>query len=257
MNLAYKVKNKVLNLNFEDIYKGNLILVNSDHPLNSLVLERNIDLMKINESISLEKNVINNLFELIKKTGTKDKITLVSGFRNYREQKTIYIDSLGKEGFEFTNKYVAFPNHSEHQTGLAVDIGEKIKIIDYIRPSLPYDGIFKDFRIEASLYGFIERYKENKTSVTKIAAEPWHFRYVGFPHSKIMEKKDICLEEYIEFLKDFKYDETPLIFMFEKYSIEISYLQYIGKTMEIKTTVPTNISGNNIDGFIITEWRNA
>ena len=82
---------------------------------------------------------------------------------------------------------MALPGCSEHQTGLAIDLGKAAGYIDFIRPAFPYDGVCGRFRRLAARYGFIERYQRGKEEVTGISAEPWHFRYVGAPHAQLME----------------------------------------------------------------------
>lgn len=72
--------------------------------------------------------------------------------------------------------------------------------IDFIRPDFPYDGICGEFRKVAPNYGFIQRYTEDKEKITGISHEPWHFRYVGYPHSQIITERGLSLEEYIEFV---------------------------------------------------------
>ncbi|HWQ78566.1 MAG TPA: D-alanyl-D-alanine carboxypeptidase family protein, partial [Anaerovoracaceae bacterium] len=52
-------------------------------------------------------------------------------------------------------------------------------------------------------YGFIERYPAGRERVTHIAHEPWHFRYVGYPHSELMTEKALTLEEYTDYLRQF------------------------------------------------------
>lgn len=47
-------------------------------------------------------------------------------------------------------------------------------------------------------YGFVKRYPEDKTDITGISNEPWHYRYVGTTVAKIMKEENICLEEYLE-----------------------------------------------------------
>ena len=84
-----------------------------------------------------------------------------------------------ENGEEFTNQFVARPGHSEHQTGLAIDLGLKQPDIDFLRPYFPYKGICQTFRELSTDYGFIERYPAGKEAITGIAHEPWHFRYVG------------------------------------------------------------------------------
>lgn len=157
---------------------------------------------------------------------------------------------------KFTNRYVALPQHSEHQTGLAIDVGLYSEHIDFIRPNFPYKGICQNFRKKAYQYGFIERYQEDKEIITQIASEPWHFRYVGIPHSMIMLEKHLCLEEYIEYIKQYSIYQ-PLNYCFENRLFSIFYVPLSHNTATITFTdnAVYQISGNNIDGFIITVWR--
>lgn len=113
------------------------------------------------------------------------------------EQEKLYQNALTESGPQFTEQYVALPGHSEHQTGLAIDLGLRQPEIDLIRPAFPYEGICQKFRELAPLYGFVERYPENKEAVTGIAHEPWHFRYVGCPHAQCMTGLGLTLEEYL------------------------------------------------------------
>ena len=62
-------------------------------------------------------------------------------------------------------------------------------------------------------YGFVVRFPEDKEELTGIDYEPWHFRYVGIPHAYMMTKNNLCLEEYISFLKQYPcllYTSNPL-----------------------------------------------
>ena len=176
------------------------------------------------------------------------EITPVSGYRSLAEQQKIWDDSLNESGMEFTEKYVAKPAHSEHQTGLAIDLGVTRQYIDFIRPEFPNDGICGKFKAIAAKYGFILRYPFGKEHITKIAYEPWHFRYVGAPHAEIIEKNDFVLEEYIEYIKQFMYWTEPLVFRNE---YEISYLAAGNYSFDGEDII--DVSGNNRDGFIITK----
>lgn len=124
-------------------------------------------------------------------------IVPVSGWRSGAGQKQIWEDCLRENGLEFTKTYVALPGHSEHESGLAIDLGLKKDEIDFIRPDFPYDGICGIFRELAPDYGFIERYPKGKEAVTGIGYEPWHFRYVGTPHARILTEAGLVLEEYV------------------------------------------------------------
>ncbi|MEB2590012.1 D-alanyl-D-alanine carboxypeptidase family protein, partial [Bacillus cereus] len=84
---------------------------------------------------------------------------------------------------------------------------------------------------------------------TGIQYEPWHIRYVGLPHSAIMQKKNFTLEEYLEFLKEEKGISTEV--EGKKYTVS-----YYKVSENMKVNIPTNkqyeISGNNMDGVIVT-----
>lgn len=234
-------------LSKENIHYGNLILINRDYKLKQ---NKKINLVEFSNDfndIFLEEETMKMLHFVLDKINASSSIVPVSGYRTQEEQKRIFDSSMKDEGEEFTLKYVALPDTSEHQTGYAIDLGINMENIDFIRPSFPYNGICQKFREEAINYGFIERYHESKTNITKIAKEEWHFRYVGYPHSKIIKEKNFCLEEYILFLKDFLYKVNPLIYN----NYEISYLPF-GKLNEIELEYNATISGNNVDGFIIT-----
>ncbi|AFS77582.1 D-alanyl-D-alanine carboxypeptidase VanXY [Gottschalkia acidurici 9a] len=245
---------KVL-LTREEIFTGNLILVNEKYPIHSNYPE---NLLSKIGNILLNSRVTTVFKNILEESEDFRKIIPVSGYRSRLEQENLYQNSIKENGLEFTKKYVALPNHSEHQTGLCVDLAIDKPNIDFIRPEFPYNEVCNLFRKKSIQFGFIERYPLGKEDITKIAHEPWHFRYVGFPHSMIMEQHKFCLEEYIEWIKQYEHDKNPLEIAYQEELIEISYLQV--KTQEdislnIRNTNNCLISGNNVDGFIITIWR--
>lgn len=248
-----------IELHRKNIYTGNLILVNADYPYNEQVNET--DLVNVDKSacdVLLERRAVTLLSKLMEEINGSGQISAVSGWRSMQEQENIYAQSLKENGSEFTQKYVALPGHSEHQTGLAIDLALTSDNIDFIRPDFPYTGICQTFRELSSQYGFIERYPQKKESITGIAHEPWHFRYIGVPHAEIMKKNDLCMEEYITFIKQFAYGEQKYNFTVAQKNFSVSYLPASEAEVvciEIAEDVPYTISGNNIDGYIITEWR--
>ena len=188
---------KKVKLNDENIHKGYLILINPDN----LLKTNEIKLISYSEkykNIELDQVANSQLQKALKSINANDEIVPISGVRTFEEQKRLYTDSIIENGEEYTKKFVALPNASEHQTGLAIDLALNKPNIDFICPSFPYNGICQEFRKIAPNFGFIERYKDEKKNITKIAKEEWHFRFVGYPHSKIITNKDLCLEEYIE-----------------------------------------------------------
>ncbi|HBF5484787.1 TPA: M15 family metallopeptidase, partial [Clostridioides difficile] len=251
-NKEDKMTNTIL-LTKDKVYDGNLILVNAFLPVKT---SEDIDLIPVDTrfpSILMKREATNILQNILKSICGINEIVPVSGYRTAEEQQDIYSSSLRDNGKDFTKKFVALPNHSEHQTGLAIDLGLKKEVIDFICPEFPYNGICNEFRKAALHYGFIERYQCKKEEITGISQEPWHFRYVGYPHSEIINKMNLALEEYIEYIKRFSYTNCLKIEDKEKI-IEIFYVPIHTKE-EVRISIPEQcvyqISGNNKDGFIV------
>lgn len=242
---------KTIILSPTDIYKGPLLLVNAAHPITT---DGNVRLTPLddNNGIFLETKAASLLAQLFQTVGSNGQIVPVSGYRSRYEQELLYINSLRDNGEAFTNKFVALPDCSEHQTGLAVDLSESADDTDLICPFFPNTGVCADFRALAARYGFIERYGPDKEHLTGIAHEPWHFRYTGYPHSMIMGENNLCLEEYISFIKAYSYTGTHL--NYEKTEIFYADADRAAAGLSVPDAC-TQISGNNVDGFIVTVWR--
>ena len=234
------------------IHSGLLILVNAEHPIRRR--ERPVLAPAAPGSdVLLDTRAAAMLTGLISRLGAAGEIVPVSGWRSMREQREIWDGSLAENGTEFTRKYVALPGCSEHQTGLAIDLALRSDNIDFIRPDFPYDGICGRFRALAADYGFIERYQAGKEHITGIAAEPWHFRYVGRPHARLMSDNGLCLEEYVELLRSYPYPERLLETRGGVYEADVGFA-FAKSKLELPDA-PYQISGNNVDGYIYTLWR--
>ena len=116
---------------------------------------------------------------------------LISGFRSYTDQKYLFNSYVKKDGLEKASTYSARPGESEHQTGLAFDVGE---ISDYFGNTNA--GIW--LAENAHKYGFIIRYLKGKESITGYKYEPWHIRYVGENAATEIYNAGITLEEYLK-----------------------------------------------------------
>lgn len=238
------------------LHTGSLILVNAGHPLHTLPPRE--ALVPVGDGcVLLERCAAALLEKLMSDIRGWDGITAVSGWRSQMEQQAIWDGSLRENGADFTRRYVAVPGHSEHQTGLAIDLGLKKPAVDYLRPAFPDTGLCRVFRRRAARYGFIERYPAGREPITGIAHEPWHFRYVGIPHAAVMAEMDFTLEEYTAFLKGFPYGSRPFVYEEGQHRFEISFLAADAAA----TLSPTKggafrvISGNNVDGCVLTNWR--
>lgn len=234
------------------IHNGLLILVNAEHPIQHM--ERPVLAPAVPGSdILLDSRAAAMLSGLISRIGAAGEIVPVSGWRSEAEQREIWDGSMRESGEEFTRKYVALPGCSEHQTGLAIDLALRADNIDFIRPEFPYNGVCGRFRALAADYGFVERYQSGKEGVTGIAAEPWHFRYVGRPHARIMCEMGLCLEEYVEYLRAYPYPERLLEVRGEVYEAEVGFAG--ARDALGLPDAPYQVSGNNVDGYIYTLWR--
>lgn len=245
-------------LKTEQIHSGSLILVNREFGLVGQSVNELLPICEDFSRIKLQHRASVLLSKLMDEIQGWNRIVPVSGWRSFQEQQAIWDATREESGLEFTKKYVAQPGHSEHQTGLAIDLGLKQDKIDFICPEFPYHGICQIFRRRAAEYGFIERYPAGKEPITGIGHEPWHFRYVGVPHAQVMERNELTLEEYITFIKQFPYGEKRLSIQLGAQELFVSYLKADlsnGTELNIDERAPYSLSGNNADGFILTEWR--
>lgn len=240
-----------------DIRRGTLILVNAVYGIGQeMQVQQQIPVFADLPHIKMELEAALALQKLLAFTDPENEITGVSGYRKKSEQIRIFEDSLQKNGREFTQTYVALPDHSEHQTGLAIDLAKKQENIDFIRPEFPSCGSFRKFRRLAALAGFVERYPEGKEHITGIGAEPWHFRYVGYPHARIMTEQGMVLEEYMDWLRQYEFLSNPYHLIDEKKHYCIGSIRVPDKVKEMRLNVPwegtVTLSGNNMDSVILT-----
>lgn len=127
-------------------------------------------------------------------------IDIESAFRTTELQQQIYEDYMQKYGLEYAEVYVAKPRHSEHETGLAIDIAMRTEsgkwVTNFDEEFLECHQFLKE---NCSKFGFILRYPETKEEVTGYHYEPWHFRYIGNQVvCKYIMENNLCLEEYLE-----------------------------------------------------------
>ena len=114
---------------------------------------------------------------------------IVSAYRTESYQRGLYNGRVTSTGKVNADNYTARPGHSEHQTGLAVDIGST-------KGSFEYTPEFKWLQAHAHEYGFILRYPKGKEWITGYSYEPWHYRYVGTDAARVIHEEGITYEEY-------------------------------------------------------------
>lgn len=236
-----------------NVHEGPLVLVSAQHPIKS---QGFADwLCQVASGIRMEQTAGSQLLNLLSALNGANEIVLTSGYRGNAEQQALYANSLLENGEAFTKSFVALPGCSEHETGLAIDLGLRQDEMDFLCPSFPFEGLCLAFRKLMPQYGFIQRYPEGKRAITGIAPEPWHFRYVGYPHSAIMAQQDMTLEEYVDWIRAFKGPENAYMYAQGARTVAVFFLS----GADIETDHPdgslTQYSGNNVDGFIVTRWR--
>lgn len=142
-----------------------------------------------------------NAFYEMQKAAQADNIRIFvrSGFRSYIDQRIIYNDYVARDGKDAADRYSARPGHSEHQSGLAVDLNS----IDTDFAATP-EG--KWLHENAYKYGFILRYTKDGEDETGYMYEPWHYRYVGVELAKLLynEGNWITLERYLGIISKYE-----------------------------------------------------
>lgn len=135
------------------------------------------------------------MLEAAREGNQGERPNVESGYRTQEVQQLLYDEEIAKniaEGYseeearELAGQWVAVPGTSEHQLGLAVDLSGET-----------YD-VFLWLQENSWKYGFIWRYQGDKASLTGIAEEAWHYRYVGKEAAAEMYEQGLCLEEYVE-----------------------------------------------------------
>lgn len=137
-------------------------------------------------------------FEDMKADASKSGIYInaFSTYRSYWSQDRLYWNYVSNYGEEPTDTFSAKPGFSEHQTGLAFDIGGVDRSL-WAEEDFKYTDEAKWLKENCYKYGFILRYPEGKEWKTGYMHESWHFRYIGTEYSKNFKNNDLTLEEYL------------------------------------------------------------
>ena len=181
-------------------YGWNLILVNRD---NYIPADYKVQLTELSNGKKVDSRIYPELQEMFDDARAQGYSLFVrEGYRTQEEQQQLMDEKIeayeneGKsksEAKKLAEQWVAIPGTSEHQLGIAVDINA-----DTTKSSS--DDVYKWLEENAHTYGFIKRYPSNKTDITGVINEPWHYRYVGKEVASEIYSQGICLEEYIDTL---------------------------------------------------------
>lgn len=178
----------------------NLILVNRDSYIPD---DYQVELTELSNGKKVDSRIYPELQEMFNDARAQGYGLFVrEGYRTQEEQQQLMDEKIeayeneGKsksEAKKLAEQWVAIPGTSEHQLGIAVDINA-----DTTKSSR--DDVYNWLEENAHTYGFIKRYPSNKTDITGVINEPWHYRYVGKEAASKIYSQGICLEEYIDTL---------------------------------------------------------
>ena len=249
-----------------DIGRGELVLVNRDHPVKDVeyglvnVYETKNEFYATKDmEIRLQKAAADALNDMTtdfyEATGHSD-LMVMNGYRSYAEQQQLYENDLQRTGKNSSDIY-AVPGCSELESGFAFTL------------SIYRGGNARDFNGEddyawivehCAEYGFILRYPPEKEDVTKVKNQPFVFRYVGAAHALNMQRQDLCMEEYVQFLAEYPFEGDLHCILRGNDGIRYECYYVSGgedETAEmVSVPVPSElhyaISGNNCGGFFVT-----
>ncbi|WP_433922452.1 M15 family metallopeptidase [Paenibacillus taichungensis] len=125
------------------------------------------------------------------------ELRAVSGYRSYQRQVSIYNNNVKTKGKEYTDRVSSVPGHSEHQTGLAIDVSSP-SVGNAIEEVFGTSKEGQWLAEHAAEYGFIIRYPQGEEAITGYVYEPWHIRYVGTDLAPDVVKSGLTLEEYFD-----------------------------------------------------------
>ena len=181
----------------------NMVLVNGEHPMEEGYVPQ---LMELEEGLSVDARIVDAAKEMLadaKKAGLH--IDICSAYRSVERQEQVFGQSMKErvkdglsywDAFNETSRNVAIPGTSEHALGLALDlISNQYTELDERQETTAEAKWLKE---NCHKYGFILRYPPEKTNITGIIYEPWHYRYVGVEDATQIMKLGITLEEYLQ-----------------------------------------------------------
>ncbi len=181
----------------------NLLLVNGD---NALPEDFAVLLGELEGEHTLDERICGQAEKMLSDMRSEGlKPMICSSYRTEEKQQTLYRNKVSQylkkghsqeEAEAQAKMWVAAPGTSEHQTGLAADIIDVS--YPYLNEKQEKTAVQKWLMANSWEYGFILRYPKDKTEITGIGYEPWHYRYVGLDAAKEIFDQGICLEEYLE-----------------------------------------------------------
>ena len=205
---------KVLNSEFTLLPLDNIThhVASEDNGWNLILVNRNsyipddykVELTELSNGEKVDSRIYPELQEMFNDARAQGYGLFVrEGYRTQEEQQQLLDEKREAheserkskcEAKKLAEQWVAIPGTSEHQLGIAVDINA-----DTTKSSS--DDVYSWLAENAHKYGFIKRYPSDKTDITGVINEPWHYRYVGKEAALEIYSQGMCLEEYIDTLE--------------------------------------------------------
>lgn len=242
-----------LTLSADDMAKGSLVVVNADtqykFPTDDSTLvnvyeKRNASYKVSTMDVQLDETAVNQLNLFLSEFSTlygKTDVQVESGYRSKQDQDTRY-----------SNGSSIFPGgYSDYHTGRSFDLC--IAPEDGMQSYYVASGDYAWINQNAYKYGFILRYPEGKIDSTGVNPRSYTFHYVGEPHAKYMNDNNLCLEEYVEAMKEYP-ATAPLKVDTESGVWTVFYVEMEASgnsVINIPACQEYTISGDNLGGFIV------
>lgn len=175
-----------------------LILVNKEHCIPD---DYEVELVELSNGQCVDRRIYPALQEMFDTARSEGIYPVVaSGYRTAQKQQSLMDEKIAaylvegnslQEAKEKAEIWVAAVGTSEHQLGISVDINA-----DGVHSA--GSEVYEWLDENSYRFGFIKRYPEDKTEITGIINEPWHYRYVGKKAAAEIYRSGVCFEEYFE-----------------------------------------------------------
>lgn len=182
------------NVQSSDTNLNELLLVNKYYVLDENYIPSDMISISPYGSVKMVRTAALAFIELCDQA-KEDGYTImgISGYRSYQTQKNLYNRYLQKDPQNVVDTYSARAGHSEHQSGLAIDVSSNNADILTFEMS----SSFKWMKENAHRYGYILRYQKGKEDITGYKYEPWHYRYVGKEIATLLHQTGMTYDEYV------------------------------------------------------------
>ena len=237
-----------------DTLRGNLALVNSTHAytfpstdehlaeIYATWVSHNPHLyMQSGLSTYMDRTALTALDKMLVDFSTatgRTNVQIRYAYRTYEEQKGLEIQ----------------PGYSDHHTGLgcALQYADENKVAHDLTMDPVYNWLYEN----CHKYGFVVRYPDDKAAITGVSEYSYYFRYVGIPHATYMKAQGLCLEEYVELLKEYDNEKPLKIQSADGKVYEVYYVAVEGSaTVKHPTNYAYTVSGTNEGGVVVTVDR--